>query len=141
MFSAVMDVCIYHINISPNHHFSLFFSHASTSHCVMGPILVTCYILPPLLPLHSLCIYLTLPPWVSHHSFCCHSTLVIRLSVLIMALLIVGHQIIIQTFHADEVRGVIQHGPVKTRRRFCWCHLLELEIIVPAKRVSAATGM
>lgn len=40
-------------------------------------------------------------------SFCCHSTLVIRLSVLIMALLIIVHQIIIQTFHSDEVRGVI----------------------------------
>lgn len=78
---------------------------------------------------------------VSPQSFCCHSTLVIRLSVLIMVLLIVVHQIIIQSFPSDEVRGVIQRGPVKYRRRFCWCHLLELKIIAPAKRVSADSGM
>ncbi|TKS70958.1 Protein FAM19A4 [Collichthys lucidus] len=58
-----------------------------------------------------LCASLTDAP--SAQIFCCHSTLVIRLSTLIMVLLIIVRQIIIQAFHSDEVRGVIQRGPVK----------------------------
>lgn len=118
MFSAVMDICIYHINISSNHPFSHLFSLIKMLLCQtlfqdLFLLLVTGLFHYSLsISHHSLCVYLTLPP-VSQHSFCCHSTLVIRLSTLIMVLLIIVHQIIIQAFHSDEVRGVIQRGPVK----------------------------
>lgn len=80
---------------------------------VMEAILVTNFILSFLFTL-SLCLpnSPSLFHRVSHHSFCLHSTLVIRLSVLITEpLILIGvHQIIIQTFRTDEVRGVIQRG-------------------------------
>lgn len=109
---------------------------------VIRPILVTCYRLLPLSPLSLSSQYLSsLPnsPPVPHPSFCCHSTLVIRLSVVIMVLLIIVHQIHIQTFHPDEVRGVIQRGPVKPAASSVGVTGLNC-IIVPAKRVRLPLG-
>ena len=146
MLSAVTHARVYHPNNSTNHSSSHFFSLIKMLSCPtllkgLFLLLVTDFFhsSPSFLSL-SLSVYLTPSP-VSHQHFSCHSDLVIRLSVLITALLITVHQIIIRTVHSDEVWGVIQGGPVKACPRFWWHHPLELEIIVPAKRVSAASVM
>lgn len=143
MPSALMDICINHINISPNHLFSLILFPCET--LLLDLFLLTFYRLLPLPPFSSsgcvtLSVSLSLPA-VSHHSFCCQSTLVIRLSVLIMALLIIVQQIIIQTFHSNEVRGVIQRVKAATSSLDITCLNCRVYNVVPAKRVSTATVM
>lgn len=99
-----MEVCIYHINISPNHPYSHFFLLIKMFPC--QTLLWDLFLLQPFSTSSSLFL-ITLPlsffHRVSHHSFCCHSTLVIRLSVLIKVLLMIVRQTIIQTFHYIEV--------------------------------------
>lgn len=143
MFSALIDVYIYHMNISPNHLFSptlsLFlikmclsqtllwgpflllvadFSHSVLSVSLSSSSLSSCRPHSPLTLNHTL----------SHHSFLlsqhsCHQAVSAHQD---MALLIIVHQIIIQTFHSDEVQGVTLRSPVKPCRWFCCRHLLEL---------------
>lgn len=131
IFCAVMDVCICHINISPNHPFSPFFSLIKMFPCQtllkdLFLLLATDFSHFPLsLSHHSVCVYLTLSP-VSHHSFCCHSTLC--------------HQAVRANHGAADhcasdhytdlplwwnLRGNTAWSR-QTCRWFCWRHLLEL---------------
>lgn len=89
-----MDIWNNHINIPPNYLFLISFISPlplALPLCLSRPD-SSCCLSPQLL--QSQCSY-------------------IRLSVLITVLLIIVHQIIIQNFHSDEVRGVIHCGTVK----------------------------